>query len=100
MKKFIVVIAALSAFSIPSFAQGGKSGGGAGTTSRSVAPGAPSTILNRDFNTMTKTGRKGDYLTGDVVLEGGSLPWDPIPLTVSCDGKIRYTSARTPKAIS
>jgi hypothetical protein len=62
-----------------------------------VAPANPSAILNRDFNNMTKTGRKGDYLTGSVALEGGSLPWDPIPVTVTCDGQIRYATATDPK---
>jgi len=32
-----------------------------------------------------------------VLLEGGSLPWDPILVTVTCDGKIRYTAATDPK---
>jgi hypothetical protein len=46
-------------------------GGAAGTTSRSA--GDSRARLNRDFNVMTKTGRKGDCLTGGVVLESGSL---------------------------
>jgi hypothetical protein len=27
---------------------------------------------------------------GKVVVEGGKLPWDPIPVAVICDGKTRY----------
>jgi tetratricopeptide (TPR) repeat protein len=29
---------------------------------------------------------------GKVVLEGSQLPWDPIPVVVSCDGKMRYNT--------
>lgn len=64
-----------------------------------VATANPSAILNRGFNNMTKTGRKGDYLTGSVALEGGGLPWDPIPVTVTCDGQIRYATATDPKRL-
>ena len=46
---------------------------------------------------MLKTGRKGDYLVGDVKLEDASLPWDSIPVTVICDGKISFTASTNPK---
>ena len=42
-------------------------------------------------------GRPGDYLGGTVTVAGGALPWDPVPITVTCDGKIRYTSTADPK---
>jgi tetratricopeptide (TPR) repeat protein len=29
---------------------------------------------------------------GKVVMEGGKLPWDPIPVAVICDGKTRYNT--------
>jgi tetratricopeptide (TPR) repeat protein len=29
---------------------------------------------------------------GKVVLEGSQLPWDPIPVVVNCDGKMRYNT--------
>jgi tetratricopeptide (TPR) repeat protein len=44
-----------------------------------------------------RQGRSGDYLLGTVSVSGGTLPWDPIPLTVTCDGKTRYTSTTDPK---
>ena len=53
--------------------------------------------MNRDWNTMMKEGRAGDYLAGEVKLTGGALPWDAIPVTVSCDGKVRYTTNTDPK---
>jgi tetratricopeptide (TPR) repeat protein len=101
--KFIVLVLGLAAFPAINFAQGAKPGGGAGTgapaSGSGVAPADPSKLLNmnRDFDTMNKTGRKGDYLAGGVLLEGASLPWDSIPVSVTCDGKVRYTTATDPK---
>src|SRR5258708_38926013 len=48
--------------------------------------------MNRDLNKMMREGRAGDYLAGNVTLAGGALPWDAIPVTVTGDGKIRYTT--------
>jgi hypothetical protein len=97
--KLITTVVGFLAFSLPTFPQSAKPSVGAGPPSHPVAPANPNTILNRDFNNMTKTGRKGDYLTGSVALEGGSLPWDSIPVTVTCDGQIRYTTATDPKRL-
>jgi hypothetical protein len=36
--------------------------------------------------------RSGDFLPGKVMVAGGDLPWDPVPITVTCDGKIRFTA--------
>jgi hypothetical protein len=95
--KLITTVVGFLAFSLPTFPQSAKPSVGAGPPSHPVAPANPNTILNRDFNNMTKTGRKGDHLTGSVALEGGSFPWDSIPVTVTCDGQIRYTTATDPK---
>jgi hypothetical protein len=97
--KLITTVVGFLAFSLPTFPRSAKPSAGAGPPSHPVAPANPNTILNRDFNNMTKTGRKGDYLTGSVALEGGSLPWDSIPVTVTCDGQIRYTTATDPKRL-
>jgi len=37
-------------------------------------------------------GAIGQYLAGKVKLEHAALPWDPIPVSVTCDGKVRYTT--------
>jgi tetratricopeptide (TPR) repeat protein len=29
---------------------------------------------------------------GKVVVDGGKLPWDPVPVVVNCDGKTRYNT--------
>jgi tetratricopeptide (TPR) repeat protein len=49
------------------------------------------------WDNLNHQGRSGDYLVGKVVVTGDSLPWDPIPITVTCDGKIRSTAEADPK---
>ena len=52
------------------------------------------------WNDIQKQARSGDYLLGKVVFAGlpaGSLPWDPVPVHVTCEGKIRYTADADPK---
>jgi Tfp pilus assembly protein PilF len=41
---------------------------------------------------MTDSGRAGAALLGKVAMEGEMLPWDPILVTVSCDGNTVYTT--------
>jgi hypothetical protein len=89
----------LAAFQITSSAQGGKPGGGAPASNPgpSTTPGDPTKYLNRDWNTLMRSGHVGDYLRGNVTLLGGALPWDPIPVTVTCDGKARFTTTTDAK---
>jgi hypothetical protein len=49
------------------------------------------------WDTLSHQGRSGDYLLGKVEVTGGALPWDAIPITVTCDGKVRYTANTDPK---
>ncbi len=49
------------------------------------------------WDSLSHQGRSGDYLIGKVIVAGGALPWDSIPITVTCDGKIRYTANADPK---
>lgn len=41
---------------------------------------------------MTAAGRAGAVLLGKVAIEGEALPWDPILVTVSCNGSTVYTT--------
>jgi tetratricopeptide (TPR) repeat protein len=66
----------------------GSPGGGSGTPGQS--PQAISGI-GKDANAsaLQSQGHSGDYLLGKVSIEGNALPWEPIPVTVFCDGKSR-----------
>jgi len=45
-----------------------------------------------NWDTLSRQGRTGDYLLGTVTVVGGALPWDAIPITVTCSGKTSYTA--------
>jgi cytochrome c-type biogenesis protein CcmH/NrfG len=49
------------------------------------------------IGSLSNQARSGDVLIGIVSVATGSLPWDPIPVAVSCDGKLRYTTQADPK---
>jgi hypothetical protein len=48
------------------------------------------------WDSLSRQGRSGDYLLGKVMVVSGTLPWDPVPIAVTCDGKIRYTADADP----
>jgi hypothetical protein len=58
---------------------------------------AGGTVNFANYDVANREGKTGDYLIGTVVVAGGTLPWDAIPVTVLCDGKTSYTSATDPK---
>ena len=72
-------------------AAGGTSataGASSGTATRT--PEETSDIgKNANMNMGLDQGRTGDYLTGTVQVEGNPLLWEPVPVTVYCDGKVR-----------
>jgi tetratricopeptide (TPR) repeat protein len=39
----------------------------------------------------------GEYLSGQVTVKGATLPWEPLSVTVTCDGKTRYTTTADAK---
>ena len=49
-----------------------------------------------NWNNLNNQGRSGDYLTGKVNVKDAAkepvLVWDPIPVSVSCDGQVKYTT--------
>jgi hypothetical protein len=50
------------------------------------------TGLYEYWSGMTEQDRAGGALLGKVVVQGELLPWDPIVVTVACDGKPAYTA--------
>jgi tetratricopeptide (TPR) repeat protein len=57
---------------------------------------APDLGKSAKLDSLSQQGRS-DSLFGKVGVAGGALPWDPIPITVTCEGKIRYTANADPK---
>jgi len=50
-----------------------------------------------EFERFESRSRAGDSLIGDVIVAGGSLPWDSIQVTVTCDGKVSFTTTTDAK---
>jgi tetratricopeptide (TPR) repeat protein len=67
--------------------------GGYGAGAPAAAPDASTNLPGAD----SAQPKPGDYLLGKVTVSGGDLPWDPIPVTVTCSGKTAYTIGTDPK---
>lgn len=52
----------------------------------------PNQYRYADFEKFRGKSRAGDSLIGDVIVSGGSLPWDSIQITVTCNGKVNFTT--------
>ena len=74
---------------------------------RQPTPAAPSTITRPDsiqdsglygyWNNMSNQGRAGGALLGKVMVEGEPLLWNPILVSVLCNGAAVYTTQTDPK---
>jgi Tfp pilus assembly protein PilF len=94
---FIIALLALPVGN-PAQSQGGSTGGTTSPANPTMGPAASSDVGKyTKWNSLEQQGRSGDYLVGNVSVAGGALPWDPIPLTVTCNGKPRFTSTTDPK---
>jgi len=84
---------ALFPLALPAIPQAPKAGSPTPSSAPQPTPPAdPSTLINRDWNKLPVLGRSGDKLTGTVAVAGGTLPWEPVLVTVTCDGKARFTT--------
>jgi cytochrome c-type biogenesis protein CcmH/NrfG len=71
--------------------------GQTGTTTSSSGPGGdPQTSSgfgkNANWDQLTGHQHGSMSFTGKVAIAGGQMLWDPIPVTVLCDGKPRYNT--------
>ena len=88
--KTTLILLVLSCFALQSVALPQTSNGRTPETSSDIGKSAK-------LENLSHQGRSGDSLVGSVAVAGGSLPWDPIPIAVTCDGKLRYTTHADPK---
>jgi hypothetical protein len=52
-----------------------------------------------NWDRLSKEARPGDYLRGTVTVEGGTLPWEPIAVTVTCDERPKYVAHTDMKGV-
>jgi Tfp pilus assembly protein PilF len=92
------LVIGLITFQIAGFAQSKPTPAPAGPNEQPPDP-------NREFSTLAEDssmrfGAVGEYLTGKVKLNHAPLPWEPIPVSVTCEGKVRYTTNTDPNGNS
>jgi tetratricopeptide (TPR) repeat protein len=91
--KLFILFSAFLVLSFAAFAQAKTGGAAASPVNTANGPESSSDIGKfSDWETLSRQGRTGDYLLGKVTVAGGALPWDAIPVTVTCSGKTSYTA--------
>ncbi len=87
----LLQLASIFALPLACMAQGTKPGGGPPPNPGPTTTAAdPTPLLNRGWEDAYNKGRTGYHLRGTVTLTEGTLPWEPIPIVVSCQGKVSY----------
>ena len=82
----------------PYAARAGQNGTGGAQPMNNGLPGPdPNIFRYADFEKLRATGHAGAYLSGNVSVAGGNLPWAPIQITVMCKGKTSFTTTADPK---
>jgi Tfp pilus assembly protein PilF len=78
-----------------------KGGGGTSSTGSATSGTTNPNDLGKKPDWQHLQGRTGDYLTGRVAVKDGAkdiaLLWDPIPVLVTCNGQVRYTTTADAK---
>src|SRR5271167_1359772 len=97
--KLSLCVSALLAFSVAAYGQMNK-GSTTPPPNSSTGPESTSDVGKyANWDQLSKAARPGDYLRGTVNVEGGTLPWDPIAVTVTCDEKPRYETRTDMKGV-
>jgi tetratricopeptide (TPR) repeat protein len=88
----LILFVAILGVQAAAFGQGGKPGGSQPSSTPQPTGTTTGSTVNQDYSNLLKSGRVGDFLAGDVKIANGSLPWDAIPITVTCAGTISFTT--------
>lgn len=93
--KFKLFIAGFAeiALSAAVFAQAGGGAAAAGAANATKGPEMTSGVGKyANFDQELAHQHGGMYFSGKVAVDGGTLPWDPIPVVVDCDGVVKYNT--------
>lgn len=77
--------------------QGQTGAGGSPSVNYGVTGLDPNIYRDADFAKLRATGHAGGFLSGNVSVAGGNLPWASIQITVTCDGKASFTTTTDSK---
>lgn len=100
--RYTILVAGLLALPTMCFAQGSRPGSGLTPSSNpgpTSAPIDPTKYTNVGWEEAYNKGRTGDQLRGNVTLAEGTLPWEPIPVIVTCEGNSSYSTKTNPQGI-
>ncbi len=95
-------MAGLLALPTMCFAQGSRPDSGQTPSSNpgpTSAPIDPTKYTNVGWEEAYNKGRTGDQLRGNLTLAEGTLPWEPIPVIVTCEGNSSYSTKTNPQGI-
>ena len=71
--------------------------GGSPSVNNNIAGVNPDISRYADFQKLSAIGHAGTFLSGNVRIDGGDLPWAPIQITVTCNGKASFTTTTDSK---
>ena len=92
LKLFIAGLAGIT-LSGAAFAQAGGSAAAAGAANATKGPEMSSGFgKDANFDRTLAQQHGGMYFSGKVAVDGGTLPWDPIPVIVDCSGVVKYNT--------
>jgi len=94
----VVRIAGLLILGVAGYAHGQAKGGAtAGAPASPNAENASGMGKYANWDTLQAHQRGSLVFQGKVVVEGGTLPWDPIPVVVRCNGATKFNTVTDPK---
>jgi hypothetical protein len=92
-----LLVAGLLTVTIVPFANVQAQNMGAATSASKDPASMTGTGAGVSFDQMMNAQVGSMRFMGKVVMERGNLPWDPIPVVVNCDGKMRYNTVTDKK---
>ncbi len=92
--KLLITAITVVAASTAAFAQaGGGAAAAAGAANATKGPEASSGFgKDANFDQTLSHQHGGMYFAGKVAVDGGALPWDPVPVVVDCNGVVKYNT--------
>jgi Tfp pilus assembly protein PilF len=85
-------------FTATAFGQAGGAAAAAGAANATKGPELVSGVgKDANFDQVMSHQHGSMYFTGKVAVQGGVLPWDPIPVSVDCNGVTKYTAQTDPR---
>ena len=91
LKLFITGLAGITLSSVALAQGGGGAAAAAGAANAAKGPEMSSGFgKDANFDQTLAHQHGGMYFAGKVAVDGGTLPWDPVPVIVDCNGVVKF----------